>query len=76
MQVTPKNSREEIRVELAEYSGQPTLNARIWWQDDSGQFHPSKKGLCLSTMHLPALANAINSTLEHTRKVGLTEEGA
>ncbi len=76
MQVISKNSREEIRVELAEYNGQPVLNARIWWKDDSGTFFPSKKGLTFNVKHLPSFADAINATLEGARDKGLTGDAA
>ncbi len=75
MQTIPKNSLEEIRDELCEYNGKPILIARVWWKDDAGKFLPSRKGLTLSTKHLPAFAKAINTALAESRDCGVTEEG-
>lgn len=75
MQIIPKNSREEIRVELCEYNGKPILNARVWWKDDAGEFFPSRKGLTVSAKHLPAFTKAINTVLAEARDCGVTDEG-
>jgi hypothetical protein len=42
-----KNDIEHIRVGWAEYKGRRYLSARLWYQDDGGEWRPTKRGLTL-----------------------------
>jgi hypothetical protein len=66
----PRNSRETVRVRLDRYSGQVVVDCRSWWRDANGELRPGKSGLTLSVRHLPALAAAMSSALDHARSAG------
>lgn len=67
----PKNSREEVRVVLSDYHGNTIVNMRVWFQGDDGEMRPGKSGLAMAVKHLPALARALNETVERAREAGL-----
>jgi len=43
-----KNNKERIRVILTEYHGHKFIDCRVYFQDDQGEWHPTKKGISLS----------------------------
>ena len=69
-----RNTREVIRVELAEYNGRPTINVRVWYRDGQ-ELRPTKSGLTLSLKHLPTLASALAVALANAESLGLLSEG-
>ncbi len=73
----PKNSREEIRVRLDTYQGQPIICIRAWYPGKDGAMLPGKGGFTVATRHLPNLALAIAKALDTARGSGLihTPEG-
>ena len=68
-----RNARERIRVELGQYNGRDTINARVWYWDDD-VLKPGRAGLTLATKHLPALADAMAKALAKARELGLIED--
>lgn len=55
-----KNLTEEIRLEILKFKGKKYLNFRIWFKDDDGEYHPSKKGITISTDLVDDLKKAID----------------
>jgi len=43
-----KNLKEKIRVSIEEYRGTRFIDCRVYWEDDQGQWKPSKKGIALN----------------------------
>ena len=43
-----KKKRERIRVSIEEYMGSTFIDCRVYFQDESGQWHPTKKGIALA----------------------------
>lgn len=69
-----RNARERVRVEIGQYNGRDTINARVWYWDDD-VLKPGRAGLTLAVKHLPALADAMAKALAKARELGLIEEG-
>jgi hypothetical protein len=44
-----KNMKERIRVSIEEYRGSRFADCRVYWQDQQGEFRPSKKGISLNS---------------------------
>ncbi len=42
-----KNSTEKLRVAISEYKGYTFLDVRVYYEDDQGEFKPTKKGITL-----------------------------
>jgi hypothetical protein len=43
----PKNAREEIHFTLTEYQKKRLCDIRVFYLDEAGEAHPTKKGLSL-----------------------------
>lgn len=69
-----RNPTEEVRATLKEFRGKRYLDLRIYYQDEAGEWKPTRKGVSLSTDFMPELKEAVMS-LERALKVE-DEEGA
>ena len=54
-----KNATEQVWVSMSEYKGKDYIDLRVYFQDDDGEYKPTKKGLALSPHLLPELEAAI-----------------
>jgi hypothetical protein len=43
-----KNSKEKIRVAVREYKGREFVDVRVYFENDDGQWLPTKKGITIS----------------------------
>jgi len=44
-----KNSKEKIRVSIEEFRGHRFIDCRVYFADDAGAWHPTKKGIALNS---------------------------
>lgn len=44
----PKRPGEVWRISVEEFQGQTRVNVRAWWQDDFGDWKPSKQGVSMT----------------------------
>lgn len=72
--VWPKNSSEEIRVDIGSFSGRATIAIRAWYTDSSGTSRPGKAGPTIALRHLPEIAAAFTLALETARERGLLDK--
>jgi len=54
-----KNATEVVRVSLTEYRGRKLVDVRVYYSDDEGQYHPTKKGVSLSVEVYPDFKRAL-----------------
>ena len=54
-----RNPTEEVRATLKEFRGRRYLDLRIYYQDDAGEWKPTRKGVSLSTDFMPELKTAV-----------------
>jgi hypothetical protein len=54
-----KNSNEKIRVNLAEYRGYKFIDIRVYFEDDNGEWKPTKKGVTVSKDNVDTLVNLL-----------------
>jgi len=59
-----KNQKEKIRISIEEYRGSKFVDCRVFWEDQEGQWKPSRKGIALNGGCLGEVINA----LEKARK--------
>jgi hypothetical protein len=71
----PKNSRETVRISLAQYKGKNILDCRVWYDANDGELKPSPKGLAVEIRHLQAMVSGITQALRQANAMGLLEGG-
>lgn len=72
----PKNSTEEVRLQIVSYKGYDLIDLRVWLPGkDNGEGIPTRKGLSLNIELLPELKKAILA-LEEVFKRALDARGA
>jgi len=54
-----KNQKEKIGVSIEEYRGTRFIDCRVYWEDDQGQWKPSKKGIALNGECINEVINAL-----------------
>lgn len=70
-----RNSREVVRVELAEYQGRHVIAVRTWYRSViDGGLKPGRSGITLSIKHLPEMAGAVSKALARATALGLIGE--
>lgn len=71
----PKNSREEVRVSLAEFKGAQFVDLRVFaaFEEKTQARSPTKAGLTVSFANLPAMVRALQAAETTARAMGLLE---
>ncbi len=59
-----KNALEIIRVQRSEYKGREFVDIRVHYQDDEGEYKPTKKGIAIN----PSLVGDLVKALEEETK--------
>ena len=66
-----KNTGEIIRVSITELNNHRFIDCRVYYQDDSGEWKPTKKGIALNDGTIDGVIKA----LEEARVQLQTDEG-
>jgi hypothetical protein len=66
-----KNAREEFRVSLSEFNGYDLANVRVFYRAGDGDLRPGKAGLAIRLEKLPAVIEALQSTVAEAHRLGL-----
>lgn len=66
---------EAVVVTLKEYEGRAIFDARVNFTTKEGTLQPTAKGLAITVLRLPELADAVNKALAKARELGLIEGG-
>jgi len=54
-----KNPTEEVRVSLTSYRGHDLVDIRVFFQDEQGEWRPTKRGVSLSVDSFVELRDAV-----------------
>lgn len=68
-----KNSREDVRVSLAEFGGVDLVDLRIWASFDGAERRPTKKGVSLKVTSLSELIKGLQAARDEAQRRGLIE---
>lgn len=68
-----KNMREKIRVSLEYYRGTIFVDLRVYWQDEQGEWRPSKKGIALSGACIGQVVEALGKASAKLEEVEINE---
>ena len=63
-----KNAKEKIRVSIEEYKGHKFVDCRVYFQDEAGEWRPTKKGIALND-------DTIDKVIEALQKASKKLEG-
>jgi len=55
-----RNDTEIVRVSKREFKGHEFLDLRIYYQDDEGDYKPTKKGITINPKLVDELIDALN----------------
>jgi hypothetical protein len=58
-----KNKNEVIRIQLKEYKEHKLIDLRVWYEDEEGEYKPTKKGISFNRNLAVNMANAITEVL-------------
>ncbi|MDI9368256.1 MAG: transcriptional coactivator p15/PC4 family protein [Thermotogota bacterium] len=56
-----RNDTEIVRVSKREFKGHEFLDLRIYYQDDEGDYKPTKKGITINPKLVDELIDALNT---------------
>ena len=62
-----KNVKERIRVSIEEYRGTRFIDCRVYFEDEDGEWKPTKKGIALN-------GDCIDEVIEAMQKASKTLE--
>lgn len=63
-----RNATERLRVSQESYKGKDYLDIRIYYQDDAGEWKPTKKGVTVSPDRFEEFAQIIQKAAEELKK--------
>jgi hypothetical protein len=66
-----KNAKERIRVSIEEYKGHKFVDCRVYFEDEGGEWRPTKKGIALNDKCIDPVIEALqkaSKALEGRRK--------
>ncbi|MGC9322649.1 MAG: transcriptional coactivator p15/PC4 family protein [Kosmotogaceae bacterium] len=61
-----RNDTEIVRVSRREFKGHEFLDLRIYYQDDEGDYKPTKKGITINPKLVDELIDALNKEKDST----------
>lgn len=64
IQDMPRNNGDIVRIEFSEFKGQTRFNIRVWYQDEEGQYRPTKKGVSFLPEEMDTLVDAVTQARE------------
>lgn len=54
-----KNSSNKIRVSLTDFKGHDFVDVRVYYEDEDGEYKPTKKGIALKPEVIPEVIEAL-----------------
>jgi hypothetical protein len=63
-----KNAKERIKIVISEYRGHRFVDCRVYFEDDQGEWKPTKKGIALND---DIIDEVIQGLQKASRKLGL-----
>ena len=58
-----KNKNEVIRIQLKEYKEHKLIDLRVWYENEEGEYKPTKKGISFNRNLAINISNAITEVL-------------
>ena len=55
-----KNQKEKIIASINEFKGNTFVDLRVHYDDDSGEYKPTKKGLAVSSKNIDGVIELLN----------------
>lgn len=68
--IIPKNSLEEIRIDLSEFKGNNLVSARVYYDAGNDDWRPTKKGLAIKISLLPEVIEGLQKAQSTAKEKG------
>lgn len=65
-----KSINERLRVIVKSYRNRQYVDIRMYWQDEQGQWLPSKKGIILNAQILGEVDELLRKASKELKKIG------
>jgi len=65
-----KNARENIEVNLNEFKGTEFVDIRVWFNNEEGEWFPSKRGVSIKANDVPELISILKKSLNDVHPPG------
>ena len=65
-----KSAGELVRCSVTKFKGYPLVDIRIYFEDTSGEYRPTKRGVCVHTELIDELHKGISKLKEVLRGEG------
>jgi hypothetical protein len=63
-----RNATERVRISTESYKGRDYLDVRIYYQDNNGEWKPTKKGVTISPEKIDELSELVKKASEELKK--------
>jgi hypothetical protein len=63
--------KERLRIEIKRWEGRMIFSAWRFWQNDGGEWKPSKRGVSFAVERLPEVAEVIDEAVELAKSEGI-----
>jgi hypothetical protein len=60
-----KNAIERIQITINEYKGHKFVDCRVYYEDDQGEWKPTKKGIALNSEIIDEVVSALKKAKPH-----------
>ena len=60
-----KNAIERIQITINEYKGHKFVDCRVYYEDDQGEWKPTKKGIALTGETIDEVVSALKKAKPH-----------
>ena len=71
-----KNASEEIQTSYNQFNGNDLLDIRVFYEDESGKYKPSRKGISVNVSQFLQLEEALRKAKAFFEKKELLEKDA
>ena len=70
----PRGKREVLRITLSKYNGRISIDVRVWFRVEGGEFRPSRRGISLRVAEISDVRKGLRKAREIAVGLGFTEQ--
>jgi Transcriptional Coactivator p15 (PC4) len=70
----PRNEREVVRITLSRYKGHTSIDIRVWFRAEEGDFRASRRGISVRLAEISGVRKGLRKAHEIAVELGLIEQ--
>ena len=70
----PRNEREVVRITLSSYKGHTSIDIRVWFRAEEGDFRASRRGISVRLAEISGVRKGLRKAHEIAVELGLIEQ--